>query len=377
MQEIRKQPMYRFLAALTISSAVGFQTWRTLLDNSAVRVADLDGHHIGLVQAFREIPGFLTLMVIFIIMVIREHRLSALSIITLGLGVAITGLFPSFLGLLLTTLVMSFGMHYYSMTNHSLTLQYFKKDTAPWVMGKLRSLSAASNIGIGILIYIIAPVLSFAQIYLFIGSVVIVTGVWGFFQDPTDQNRIPQRKEMVFRRKYWLFYFLTFMAGARRQIFIAFAVFLMVKKFNYTLQEITVIFVINNIVSYFINPLIGKYIIRFGERSVLTLGYSMLTFVFLGYAVAESRMLVAVLYIVDNIFYNFSIAIQTYFQKVADPADIAPSIAMGSTINHVASVILPVVGGVLWLIDYRIPFVGGAIMSLVSLLAARKIRIED
>jgi len=366
--------MYRFLMVLTISSSIGLQAWRTLFDNFAVKMVGLDGNHIGMIQSVREIPGFLALLAVFVIMVLKEHHLSALSILVLGFGVAATGFFPSFSGLLVTTVVMSFGFHYYETTNQSLTLQYFDEKTSPWVFGKLRALAAASNVFIGILIYLIAPILNFTQIYLLIGGVIMAAGMWGFVQDPTDRKIVSQHKKMIFRKKYWLFYFLTFMAGARRQIFIAFAVFLLVKKFQFSVQEVTLLFVINNIASYFLSPLIGKGIIRFGERKMLSLEYFSLIFIFLAYAIVSSRMVVAVLYILDHIFFNFSIAIRTYFQKVGDPRDIAPSMAVGFTINHIAAVFLPAIGGLLWIVDYRIPFVFGAVLSMISLVAVQRIR---
>ena len=167
---------------------------------------------------------------IFVILLIKEHRLSALSVFVLGIGVGITGFLPSFAGLLATTLIMSFGFHYYETTNQSLTLQYFDQNTSPWVFGKLRSYAAASNIGIGIVIFCIEPFLTYSQIYLLCGGLIAAMGVWGLFQDPTEKNLTPQHKKMIFRKQYLLYYFLTFMAGARRQIFIAFAIFLMVKK---------------------------------------------------------------------------------------------------------------------------------------------------
>ena len=165
------------------------------------------------------------------------------------------------------------------------------------------------------------------------------------------------------------------MAGARRQIFIAFAVFLLVKKFDYTVQEITALFVINNVINYFLSPQIGKAIIKFGERKVLSLEYSSLLFIFIAYAYTDSKMIVALLYILDHIFFNFAIAIRTYFQKVGDPRDIAPSMAVGFTINHIAAVVIPAVGGLLWIVDYKIPFIAGAAMSLISLTAVQLIKI--
>jgi hypothetical protein len=376
MKTVKQNPMYQYLIVLTMTSSVGLQAWLILFNNFAVEVAGLQGKHVGMIQSVREIPGFLALLAIFVIIFIKEHRLSALSILFLGLGLAATGIFPSYPGLLLTTLVTSFGYHYYETTNQSLTLQYFDKHTSPWVFGKLRSLSAASNIGIGVFIYLFASILDFTQIYLLIGVMITAAGLWGFLKDPADRNIVPQHKKMIFRKRYLLFYFLTFMGGARRQIFMAFAVFLLVKKFQFSVHEVTALFVINNLINYFMSPIIGKAIIRFGERKVLSLEYSSLIFIFLAYAAVESKTLVAILYILDHIFFNFAIAIRTYFQKVGDPRDTASTMAVGFTINHVAAVFLPAIGGMLWMIDYRIPFVAGACMSLISLIAVQKIGIR-
>ncbi|MDM8556926.1 MFS transporter [Desulfococcaceae bacterium HSG7] len=369
----KNRVMYRFLIVLTISSTIGLQAWRTLFNNFAVEIAGLEGVHIGIIQSVREIPGFLALLAVFIMLVIKEHRLSALSIFCLGLGVAITGLFPSYIGLIATTLIMSFGFHYYETTNQSLTLQYFDKNTSPYVFGKQRSYAAAANIGVGILIFLLEPFLSYHWLFLVIGGLIIASALWGFSHDPSSRETVPQHKKMIFKKKYGLFYFLTFMAGARRQIFIAFSVFLMVKNFEFTVKEITLLFVVNNIINYFLSPYIGKCIIRFGERKVLSLEYFSLIFIFIAYATVQSRLIIALLYILDHIFFNFAIAIRTYFQKIGDPQDIAPSMAVGFTINHIAAVVLPAIGGILWMTDYRIPFIGAAVMSMISLVAVQMI----
>jgi predicted MFS family arabinose efflux permease len=203
--------------------------------------------------------------------------------------------------------------------------------------------------------------------------IIMIVGIWGLAQDPSDKDLLPQRKKMIVRKKYWLFYFLTFMAGARRQIFVAFAVFLLVKKFQFSIQEVTGLFVINNIINFFLSPLIGKAIIRYGERRVLSLEYFSLIFIFINYALTGSKLMVSFLYIFDHIFYNFSIAIRTYFQKVGDPKDIAPSMAFGFTINHIAAVFIPALGGILWMVNYQIPFFAGAAMSFISLIAVQRI----
>lgn len=376
MTDLRNNHMFHYLLVLTISSTVGLHVWRTLLDNYAVTEIGLDGSHIGFLQSVRELPGFLALLVVYFLLIIKEHRLSALSVLILGIGVAITGQLPSFHGLVFSTLIMSFGFHYFETTNQSLTLQYFDKLTAPVVFGKLRSFASAGNIAAGGMVMLLVPFLDFTQIYLLFGSLVSAAAIWGLSQNPSRKDIIPQRKTMVLKKKYWLYYVLTFIAGARRQIFIAFAVFLLVKKFEFTVQGVAFLFVINNIINYFLSPLIAKAIIKYGERKVLSLEYTGLIAVFIAYALVESKILVALLYILDHIFFNFAIAIRTFFQKIAAPEDIAPSMAVGFTINHIAAVVLPVIGGLLWMIDYRIVFFSGAFLSFISLLFVQQITAQ-
>ncbi|KAA0259200.1 MFS transporter [Deferribacter autotrophicus] len=368
--------MYIFLLILTLAAFSGLQGWRTLFNNFAVEVAKLEGFHIGVIQSVREIPGFLALLVIYLLLIFSEHRLASTSIIILGIGIGLTGYLPTFYGIIFTTLVMSFGFHYYETLNQSLTLQYFNTSEAPLVFAKLRSIAALTNIFIGVILFFIVRYFTYTQIFTAIGIFIVILGVITLFFDPTRNDLPPQRKKMIFRKKYWLFYVLTLFAGARRQIFVAFSVFLLVKKFHFSVVEISALFVINNLINYFINPLIGKAINRFGERKVLSLEYFSLIIIFSIYAFSNSKILVGLMYILDHIFFNFAIAIRTFFQKIADPKDIAPSMAVGFTINHIAAVIFPVIGGILWSIDYKISFLLGAFLSLITLIFGQFIDME-
>lgn len=368
MKDIQRNPMYLYLMVLTIGSTIGLQSWRTLFDNFCVQVVNLSGSHIGLLQSVREIPGFLSLLVVYVLFFIKEHRLSALSVLILGLGITATGFFPSFYGLIFTTLLMSFGFHYFETTNQSLTLQYFNKIQAPLVFGRLRSLAAASNIATGAVLFMLAPFLSFVQLYMLFGLLIIGAALWCFSRNPVDYNLPIQQKKMILKQEYWLYYCLTFLAGARRQIFVAFAVFLLVKKFEFSVAEIALLFVVNNVINYFLSPYIGKCINQYGERKVLSLEYFSLIIIFISYAYVEVKAVAALLYIIDHIFFNFAIAIRTFFQKIARSEDIAPSMAVGFTINHIAAVFLPALGGLLWLINYKIVFLAGALLSFCSLI---------
>ena len=145
MKQIKNNAMYPFLIILTVCCAAGTHSWAILFDNFVVNTAGLEGYHMGILQSVREVPGFLALLAVFMLMIIREHRLSVISIICLGAGVFATGLLPNFPGLIMTTLVSSIGFHYFETTRQSLTLQYFDRDQAPIVMGRQISAGAATS----------------------------------------------------------------------------------------------------------------------------------------------------------------------------------------------------------------------------------------
>jgi hypothetical protein len=210
-----QKPMLRFLAVMTASSMIGLQGYTILFNNYAVEIVGLNGQAVGIIQSVRELPGFLSLLAVFVMLLIKEHRLSGISIALLGIGTGITGFFPSYLGLAFTTLVMSFGFHFYETTNQSLTLQYFSTGVAPLVFGRLRSLAAISSIVSGILIWLLGLFMDYRNTFFIIGFLVFIAGIWGMFQDPTHSSIPPQRQRMILRRKYSLFYFLTFLSERR------------------------------------------------------------------------------------------------------------------------------------------------------------------
>jgi hypothetical protein len=375
-RDIPRRPMFRFLILLAFASAVAQQGWNAMYTNFAVEAAAVTGRETGIIHAVREVPGLLSVGVILVLLFMKEHTLAALSVFCAGLGTFITGFFPSFQGILLTSVLMSLGFHYYEATAQSLTLQYFTVREAPLVMGKIRSATAAGSLFIGLLIFALASLLHLPYKALFViaGTLGILGGIWGLLQKPEKEGMPPQRKRMVVRRKYWLFYVLTALSGARRHIFTTFSIFLLVQHFRFSIQEMLALFVINNIINWFLNPLIGKAINSVGERRLLSLKYAVLVLIFAAYCLTDSGMLAACLYIAEQLFFNFSMAIRSFFQKIGDPGDIAPSMAVGQTVNHITAVILPLIGGLLWMIDYRIPFVLGICVALSALVMVQFIR---
>lgn len=360
------------LMLVSIVVPMAFASWQALLNNFVIEEANFTGAEIGLLQSVREIPGFLAFTAIFVLLFLREQKFMLLSLVMLTLGVAITGFFPSVAGLLCTTLLMSVGFHYFETLKQSLSLQWLTKEEAPEVLGKLISVGALASLvtysGLWVLLEIFQ--LEFKWIYLIAGtlSLGIVIFIWVAF--PNFEAKVPQNKKLVLRKRYWLYYALTFMSGARRQIFVVFAGFLMVEKFGYSAADITLLFLINYAFNWLFAKKIGRLIGRFGERNALIFEYIGLILVFVGYAFAETALVAGSLYVIDHLFFALALAIKTYFQKIADPADMASTAGVSFTISHIAAVVIPVTFGLIWLVSPASVFLAGALMAVVSLVLA-------
>ncbi|WP_045370714.1 MFS transporter [Vibrio campbellii] len=364
-----------FLLLISIIVPIAFSTWMALLNNFVIEKANFDGADIGLLQSVREIPGFLAFTVVFVLLFIREQRFMLVSLAMLTLGTAITGYFPSLFGLLFTTLLMSTGFHYFETLKQSLSLQWLSKEEAPEMLGKFISVGALASLFTYGAIWVLLEQLKleFKTVYLLAGGIGFVLIMIMAFAFPEFKTEVPQNKKLVLRKRYWLYYALTFMSGARRQIFTVFAGFLMVEKFGYSAADITLLFLINYLFNFLFAKRIGRFIGAVGERKALMFEYVGLIFVFVGYGLVQTAEWAAALYVIDHLFFALALAIKTYFQKIADPADMASTAGVAFTINHIAAVVIPVTFGVIWLVSPSSVFYIGAAMAAVSLLLSLNI----
>ena len=380
LSQARELPLWRrpvtLLLLMAFAMPLAFATWSALLNNFVIEVADFTGVEIGWLHTVREIPGFLAVGVIALIIFIREQVLGLVSLLLLGAATAITAYFPSLGGILTLTMLSSIGFHYYETVNQSLQLQWLPKDRAPQVLGWLVAVgSAAALLSYSLLVVTWRAFdLSYATVYMLGGGATVLIAIYCMVVFPQFQAPDPQLKTFVLRRRYWLYYALQFMSGARRQIFVVFAAFMMVERFGFDVHEVTALLLINFVANMILAPFMGRAVHRFGERATLGFEYIGLILVFLlyggiyyfGWGVA----LAATLYVVDHIFFALAFALKTYFQKIADPRDIAPTAAVAFTINHIAAVFLPAGLGYLWVVSPGAVFGLAAGMAATSLMLA-------
>ena len=371
MKISRKSPELLILI-MTIGAGLSWAVWLNLLNNFAIEKVNFSGAEIGILQSLREVPGFLAFTVIFVLAFVREQKLAYISFGLMGFGVLITGLVETNLTFYLATIVMSTGFHYFETISSSLTLQWIDKDKTAEFLGRVIATRSAASIAAFSLAWIMFEIFDIEYLWIYsVGggfSVLAAIFCWQYFS--YFPQKVTQTKKVVLRKRYWLYYALQFMGGARRQIFVVFAAFLMVEKFEFSVGEISLLLLANAAINVTLAPKIGRLIQRFGERRSLIFEYIGLALIFIGYAVVESSAFAVFLYIADHLFFSIAIALKTYFQKIADPADIASSAGVSFSINHIAAIFIPVVFGLIWLYSPSLVFLAGAGMAILSLLLA-------
>ena len=354
---------------------IGMSIWQALINNYAVEQIGITGLENGIMQSIREVPGFLAFTAVFVLLILREQTFAVIALLIFGIGITITGFLPTIFGLYFAVVLMSIGFHYFETVRQSLSLQWLPKRVAPRLLGALVSVGSISAFITFISVYLLVEwmELAYTWVYAMGGGVVILLTVYLLLAFPHYEAKVPQRKEIVLRSQYWLYYGLTFLSGARRQIFVAFAGFLLVERFDYSVQQMTLLLLANHFVNWLFAERIGAWIGRIGEKKALTIEYVGLTVIFTSYAFVSTAWLAGVLYVLDHLFFALSIAIKTYFQKIADPGDIASTAGVSFTINHIAAVIIPALLGMLWLESHSVVFLVGTAFALVSLILSQNI----
>ena len=356
-----------------IVTYIGFYAWRIMFNNFAVETFDATSVEVGIIQAAREIPGLLAFGAGAMAVRYTESKIAALSILVLGLGLLVCGVSPSIVVLGVGTVLMSFGFHYFEPTNSSQLLLLSHQRELGKVQGKLLSYESMAGLGTAGLIFVLTLFWDYRTTFYVIGGTVVVVGAYLVYALPSNRGELEVRKVKV-KKKYWLYYTLSFLRGCRRHIFTTFAIFLLVKNHSLDISYVAMLMLSNNLITIFTNRFLGFMSDRFGERIVLVSCSFVLIFIFTGYAYITFLPVLIAFYLLDNVLFGSSIALKSYLRKISTPEDLTSCLSFGMTANHITAVIIPVLGGVLWsLFGYQITFIIGAVIVLVDMLFALKV----
>jgi hypothetical protein len=360
----------QFLMTMAFINWVGFAAWQASINNFTVEIGAFAWKDTGLMQSVRELPGFLAFTAIVWIVWMREQTLAYAALLILGVGIALAGYFPSLTGVLITTFVMSVGFHYFETMNSSLQMQLLPKADAPRLMSRITTAGAVAQFvaysGLAVVGWA-GGAISYKLLYLGLGLFCVAATLYAMSRFGRFEGPVTQRKEIVLRQRYWLYYVITFFSGARRQLFHAFGGFLLVKSFGYSLSDMALLMLVTAALTTLCATRLGALIATLGERRTIAIENAVLIVVFAGYALTKSGTVAGLLFIADGVFMTLLLAQRTYFQKIGDPADMASTASVAFTINHIAAVVLPVTFGLIGMKDPALIFWLGVVIATCSL----------
>ena len=341
----------------------------TTFNNFIVEEIGIQPRQFGVLESIREIPGLLTVALIAVSIRFPAARLAGFLLILTGIGVGAYFGVHTVGGLILASLVWSVGFHGWLPQRETLALTLSDAHKGRR-LGQLRSIDEFGFLLAMALTFGFIGFVGFRWIFLAAGLAVILGG---FAMFPV---RVPaavtSEDRFVFRREYLTYYLLTFFQGCRRQIFVIFAVFSMVFVHGATTEHIIILMFVNTLLAVLAAPLVGRLIDRLGERKILSAAYAMLILIFWGYSFIQNKWVLYALYCVDRLLFLASVSLSTYLNRIARTADLRPTISLGVTLNHVAAVTLPLVGGFLWdRFGYALIFQIGSVVAAIVLIIAQ------
>jgi len=332
----------------------------------------LSGFEQGLLETFREMCGILALGILAVLAGFAEPLVAAAMLALFGLGVGGYAFVHDYLWLVLVSLVWSQGLHVWMPLPNSMALALAEPGRAGRRVGQVQAAGAAGA-GLGL---VAALVLYMAGVK--IRPLFLVAGAAGLLAAAAclgiPRNMKTPGPRLVFRRKYALFYLLNFLEGWGKQIFVAFAGFMLVRMHGADLSTMLILWIGIQAFGWVASPPVGRLIDRVGERRTLVFYFACLILFFIGYAVIQNKFVLYAVYVVNGAFVVFSMALTTYVNRIAPPREHTPTLSMGVAMNHVAAVFMPIVGGLLWkFAGYQWTFFVGAAAAALSVLAALRL----
>lgn len=379
LEEAALRRDWTLFAGMTFLFMFGFTIYMGVFQNFFREVLKGEPFGLGALESMREIPGLIAALMAGALVALAESRVAVIGIFITGLGIALTGGTESYWPLVGVTVFWSVGFHLWSTVSPAITLTLAKGTEGGRHLGRMRSVGAVATIvGLGLAwLASLLPTKPPYWLYFAVAGTAIMAAAY-LASRLSHRASGGKRQRLILRREYGLFYLLTFLEGCRRQIFSIFALFTLIKVYNIPLTTVLLLSLINAVLSALTSPRMGKYIDRVGERRPLTIYAVGIIAIFIGYATIPNPYWLCALFVVDNVLFTFSIGFNTYLHRIVRPGELTPCLAMGTTMNHIAAVGLPIFGAWVWMEtgDYRLPFFIGAGLAVVALWATQKLPSE-
>jgi MFS family permease len=345
------------------------------LNTNYIKELGLSDSQVLLQAGIREIPG---LFLVFIAALLTKLPLTwraIASLLIMGVGYALYSAVHSWAALVAVSITTSIGLHLWLPLNNSLGLALVKKENSGKVLGTLSSIGAlASMVGIGGII-LLSSWLSL-RVLVGVAGVLIVAGALVLARLPKNigETKKAQRR-LLFKSRYWLYYVLLVFEGSRTQVFAAFNTMVLVYNYGLSAVQISFLMLASSLVNFVFAQRLGRLLDVVGERITLTLGYVALALCFVGYAMINNVWLLGLMVIFINLLVTLSMGLSTYVNRIAPSEELTPTLSTGVSFNHITSVGMSVVAGVLLpVVGYKVECWGAVAIIMCSVPFALAIR---
>jgi MFS family permease len=366
---------WALLTALTFLFSFGFAVYNGVFQNFLRDVHHAGPLQLGGLESTREIPGLLAALTAGTLVALAETRIATLGLAITAVGIACTGLMPSYAAVVVITVFWSVGFHLWTAVSSALTLGLAKGQEGGRHLGRMSGVAAAATLAaLGLACILAHAVPRFGYVrYFIVGGLSILAAALCCSRLSKPAEAPAPRARLILRREYALFYLLTFLEGCRRQIFSIFASFALIFVYKVPLSSMLALQFINAILISISAPAMGRVIDKHGEKGPLRFYSIGLIVVFLGYALLRSVVALYGLFLIDNVLFSFGVGYTVYLNRIVREGELTPCLAMGVTMNHIAAVTVPIGGALLWqhYHNYQLPFWVGVALACVALFANR------
>ena len=349
--------------------------------NFFVDTLGLSGGQVLWLEGIREIPGLGLIFIAALTMRLPLSRRAAASVFIMGVGYGLYAVIISYLALLVVAVIASLGMHMWMPLRSTLAMCLTTEDKVGRVLGSLASVGAlASLAGIGLLSIISRLLESMSlTVYYIGGGAFLILAALLILKLPTHIGATEtEQPRLLLKQRYWLYYVLTFLQGSRKQILDTFGMLVLVNNFGLRVQNISLLLLISSTVNMISGPYVGHLIDRFGERRMVSLSYVLLAVCCIGFAIVHTVWTLAFLLIVIRLLVMFGIGLSTYVRRISSVEELTPTLSAGISINHITSVAMPLVAGILLpTIGYEGIFWGAAALIILSIPFAMALKIGE
>jgi predicted MFS family arabinose efflux permease len=365
---------WKLFTALTFLFSFGFAVYGGCFQNFLRDRLHAGPLQLGELESLREIPGLMAAIMAGTLVALAESRVAGLGLLITAIGIGATGLMPGYSLLIAVTVFWSIGFHLWASVQSAITLMLARGQEGGRHLGRMSAVGSVATLaalGLATMMAKFVPKLNY-NVYFFLAGICIFLAALLCMQLSTHAAGAP-RARIILRREYSLFYLLTFLEGCRRQIFSIFASFALILVYRVPLASMLALQFINAIMIAITAPAIGRLVDRRGERGPLTFYSIGLIVVFLGYASFRHVGTLYALFLIDNVLFSFGVGFATYLHRIVRRNELTPCLAMGTTMNHIAAVTVPIGGAWLWqhYHNYQLPFWVGVSIAAVSLLTTR------